>query len=181
MIRMKKIIAAISVCFIVFWTGRIISINQNSPITSYYDIGDTLDCGDLEVSFVESHLDSSEQFKERFGIESDNSDGEHKVLSICISATNKSNREAALDDVFDYLECGFEAPMWANAIDPEVTYKINIFGDEKLAPGKTRKIWYVTKVYKTSYKDSSWKHINEFPFTYVLTLSPQKIAVRLKV
>lgn len=178
---MKKIIAAISVFFIVFWTGRIISINQNSPITSYYDIGDTLDCGDLEVSFVESHLDSSEQFKERFGIESDNSDGEHKVLSICISATNKSDREAALDDVFDYLECGFEAPMWANAIDPEVTYKINIFGDEKLAPGKTRKIWYVTKVYKTSYKDSSWKHINEFPFTYVLTLSPQKIAVRLKV
>ena len=72
---MKKVLLAIIVCFLVFWTGRIISINQNPPITTYYDIGDALDCGDLEVSFVESHLDSSEQFKERFGIESDDSDG----------------------------------------------------------------------------------------------------------
>lgn len=178
---MKKVLLAIIVCFLVFWTGRIISINQNPPITTYYDIGDTLDCGDLEVSFVESHLDSSEQFKERFGIESDDSDGEHKVLSICISATNKSDKEAALDDIFDFLECGFEAPMWANAIDPEVTLGINNFGEEKLAPGKTRKIWYVTEVPKKLYRESSWKHIEDFQFCYILTLSPQKIAVRLRV
>ncbi len=178
---MKKIIATITLCFLVFWTGRIISINQNSPITTYYDIGDTLDCGDLEVSFVESHLYSPEQFKERFGVESDNSDGEHKVISICISATNKSDKEANLNDIFDFLECGFEAPMWANAIDPEVTYKINSFGEEKLAPGKARKIWYITEIPKKLYRESTWNHIDENQFCYILTLSPQKIAVRLKV
>ena len=104
---MKKILSAFIICFLIFWAGRIISINQNPPITAYYDIGDTLDCGDLEVSFIESHLDSPEQFKERFDVESDNSDGEHKVISICISATNKSDKEADLDEIFDFLECGF--------------------------------------------------------------------------
>lgn len=178
---MKKVLLAIIICFLVFWTGRIISINLNPPMTSYYDIGDTLDCGDLEVSFIESHLDSPEQFKERFGVESDNSDGEHKVLSVCISATNKTNTVADLDDIFDFLECGFEAPMWANAIDPVATKQINKFDDNKLAPGKTRKIWYVTEIPKKLYRESSWKHVDENQFYYVLTLSPQKIAVRLKV
>lgn len=178
---MKKLLSAITICFLIFWTGRILSINQNPPITTYYDIGDTLDCGDLEVSFIESHLDSPEQFKERFDVESDNSDGEHKVLSICLSATNKSDREADLDDIFDFLECGFEAPQWASAIDPEATRKINNFQDEKLASGKTRTIWYVTEIPKKLYRESSWKHIDENQFCYVLTLSPQKIAVRLKV
>lgn len=178
---MKKILSAFIICFLIFWAGRIISINQNPPITAYYDIGDTLDCGDLEVSFIESHLDSPEQFKERFDVESDNSDGEHKVISICISATNKSDKEADLDEIFDFLECGFEAPMWASAINPEATYQINNFGEEKLAPGETRKIWYVTEIPKKLYRESAWKNIDENQFCYVLTLSPQKIAVRLKV
>ena len=177
---MKRIIAAIAICFLVFWTGRIISINQNPPITTYYDIGDTLDCGDLEVSFVESHLDSPEQFKERFGFESDDSCGEHKVLSICINAANKSDRDADLKEIFDFLECGFESKTWSSAINPKATSKINNFGEEILAPGITRKIWYVTEVNKMCYRDSSWNNINEIQFTYVLTLSPQKIAVRLK-
>lgn len=178
---MKKIIVVITVCFLVFWTGRIISVNQNPPITKYYEIGDILDCGDLEVCFIESHLDTPEQFKERFGVESNTYDGEHKVISICISATNKSDKEADLDKIFDFLECGFEAPLWANAIDPEITNQINNFGEEKLAPGKTRKIWYVTEISKRCYKESTWNHINECQFYYILTLSPQKIAVRLKV
>lgn len=178
---MKKIIVVITVCFLVFWTGRIISINQNPPTTAYYDIGDTLDCGDLEAVFIESHLDTPEQFKERFGIESNTYDGEHKVISICISATNKSDKEADLDKIFGLLECGFEAPLWANAIDPEITNQINNFGEEKLAPGETRKIWYVTEISKQCYKESTWNHINEYQFYYILTLSPQKISVRLKV
>lgn len=60
---MKKILSAFIICFLIFWAGRIISINQNPPIIAYYDIGDTLDCGDLEVSF---HKDIS--FPESIGI-----------------------------------------------------------------------------------------------------------------
>lgn len=83
---MKKIIAAITICFLIFWTGRIISINQNPPTTAYYDIGDTLDCGDLEAVFIESHLDTPEQFKERFGVESNTYDGEHMMYHHCLWA-----------------------------------------------------------------------------------------------
>ena len=178
---MKKTLTAITICFLFFWTGRIISINQNQPITTYYEINDTLDCGDLELSFVESHLDSPEKFKERFGVESDDSCGEHKALSICISVTNKSDRDADLNEIFDFLDCGFESSTWASAVNPKTTVQINKFQDNKIAPGKKQKIWLVAIVNKMCFKESIWNHISEIEFTYVLTLSPKKIAVRLKV
>lgn len=178
---MKKVIASITVCLFVFWTARIISINRNPPITEYYNIGDTMDCGDLEVLFVESHLDSPYEFKERFGVDSDDSCGEHKVLSICLNVTNKSNKDADIKEVRDFLEEGFESSSWSSAINPEVTKQINEANGESIAPGSTQKIWFVTEVNKMCFKDSTWKIIEESPFTYVLTLSPQKIAVRLDV
>ena len=178
---MKKIIAAITICLIVFWTARIISINLNPPITIYYNIGDTLDCGDLEVSFVESHLDNSDKFRERFNVDSDNSCGEHKVISICIDVTNRSTKKVDVDDVMSFLGYGFECPVWASAINPEVTKQVNATSGNSIAPGSSQKIWFVTEVNKLCFKDSTWKHLKEAPFTYILTLSPQKIAVRLNV
>jgi hypothetical protein len=178
---MKKVIVAFVVCLLFFWTARIISINRNSPITTCYNIGDTLDCGDLEVSFIESHLDDPNEFKKRFGVDSDGSCGEHKVLSICIDVTNRSTIDADMDEVRGFLECGFDSTSWASAIDPEVTKQINATNKNSIAPGSSQKIWFITEVNKVCFKDSSWKHIDELPFMYVLTLSPQKIAVRLDV
>lgn len=178
---MKKVIASITVCLFVFWTARIVSLNRNPPITIYYNIGDTLDCGDLEVYFVESHLDDPDKFKNRFGVDSDNSCGEHKVLSICIAVTNRSTEDADMSDIRDFLDCGFESSSWSSVINPEVTKQINEANGERIAPGSTQKIWFVTEVNKMCFKDSTWKIIEESPFTYVLTLSPQKIAVRLDV
>ena len=178
---MKRIIIAIVVCMFIFWAARIVSINRNPPITTYYNIGDTLDCGDLEIRFIESHLDDTEGFKERFGVVSDNSCGEHKVLSICINVTNRSNKDADIEDVCDFLEEGFECPVWASAINPEVTKQINAVNGKSIAPEGSMKLWFVTEVNKICFKESSWKHLDEFAFTYVLTLSPQKIAVRLNV
>lgn len=178
---MKKVIVPIVVCLFVFWTARVISINRNPPITTYYNIGESIDCGDLEVSIVESHLDDPNEFKERFGVDSDDSAGEHKVLSICIKATNRSTTDAELDEVMNFLECGFECPVWASAINPIITKQINAANGKSIAAGKSQKVWFVTEVNKMCFKDLSWKHIDETPFTYVLTLSPQKIAVRLNV
>lgn len=178
---MKKIIAAISICLFVFWTARIISINMNPPVTKYFNIGDTLDCGDLEVCFIESHLDTSDEFKGRFGVDSDDSCGEHKVLSICIEVTNKSTKDEDIDEVKGFLMCGFESSSWSSAINPEVTKQINATNGKSIAPGNSKKIWFVTEVNRLCFKDSTWKHIKEIPFTYILTLSPQKIAVRLEV
>ena len=53
---MKKLMTAIVLCVLVFWTGRIYSINRKPQMVTYYSIGDIIDCGDLELSFVESHL-----------------------------------------------------------------------------------------------------------------------------
>ena len=178
---MKKVIATFSICLFILWTARIISINQNPPVTTYYNIEDTLDCGNLYIRFVESHLDDPNKFKERFGVDSDNSCGEHKVLSICIEVTNKSNENADIDEVKEFLECGFESLSWSSAINPETTKQINGTDGKSIAPGKKQKIWFVTEVNKVCFKNSSWENIDEIPFTYVLTLSPHKIAVRLNV
>ena len=163
---MKRIIVVIVACFLLFWTVRIISINQNPPVTTYYDIGDSIDFGDMEVNFVESHLEDPEQFKERFGFEADDSDGECKLFSFCIS-------------VIERFACGFEGPRWYNAINPEVSHRINRRDEEILSSGETRKIWYVTEIPRMCFRESTWKHIDEYQYDFVVAFYPQKIAVRL--
>ena len=176
---MKRIIVVIVACFLLFWTVRIISINQNPPVTTYYDIGDSIDFGDMEVNFVESHLEDPEQFKERFGFEADDSDGECKIISFCISVTNKSDKGADLSDVIERFACGFEGPRWYNAINPEVSHRINRRDEEILSSGETRKIWYVTEIPMKCFRKSTWKHIDEYQYDFVVAFFPQKIAVRL--
>lgn len=176
---MKKAIAITMICVLFFWVGRIYNINQNPPITTYYNIGDTIQCGDLELSFSESHIDELKEFNERFGNDYSTND-EIRIISICINVTNKSNNDINWDDVMDFLGCGFESSVWASAIDPNLGSMVNRFSKRSLASGKTQKIWFLSQINKICFKDTSWNKLNSFQFSYVLSLSPSKIAVRVK-
>ena len=178
---MKKIIITVIICFCVFWVGRIYSINQNPPISTYYNIGDTIDCGDLSLQFIESHLDDPYEFKNRFGFEYSDGTGEFKIISFCINATNRSNMDIGWDALFNFLECGFESPVWVSSIDPIPGAHVNVLHNECLKPGKSQKIWFMTKVNKNCFSNSAWEHVNEYQYSYVLSLTPQKTAVRLEV
>ncbi|MCR4670527.1 MAG: hypothetical protein K5643_04970 [Saccharofermentans sp.] len=179
---MKKVMAVILLCLIVFWSGRIYSINQDPPVSKNYNIGDTVESGDLELYFAESYLEELNEFNTRFGTEFDNgADGECRILSLCIDVTNKSDRDVSWEKVMGFIECGFESPVWASSVDIRLMPMVNIFHSESLAPGHRQKIWFVTPVNKVCFKDSSWENIDDYTYMYVLSLSPQKIAVRLDV
>lgn len=179
---MKKLMTAIVLCVLVFWTGRIYSINRKPQMVTYYSIGDIIDCGDLELSFVESHLDNPEEFEKRFAIDGfSNIDGDFKMISICIDVTNKSDNDIGWEEVFEFIECGFESPVWASSIDPMVGAQVNVFQSETLKQGATQSIWFLTEVNKSNFRAKSWDTVDDYQYVYVLTLVPQKIAVRLVV
>ncbi len=167
-------------CLCVFWISRIISINQNNPTTIYYDIGDVVDCGDLELYFVESHLDSVDDFNRRF--ETNLSDtNEYKVISLCVEVTNKSSQSVSWNKIVDFLECGFESSVWGSSLNPSLCSKINVFNSDCLLKNESHKIWFVTEVNKVCFRDDSWDRIYEYQYEYVLSLSNPKTTVRLDV
>ena len=178
---MKKVIPLIFICLTFFWASKIYSINQHKPEAIVFDIGETVDCGDLELHFDESHLDDLDEFNNRFGVEYNNNSGECKLLSVCIDVKSKSDADIEWDDVFRFLECGFESPVWGSVMNPEIDSAINTFHSDCLAPGESQKIWFVSPVNKVCFKEKSWERIDENQYYYVLSLSPKKIAVRLKV
>ena len=177
--RRKKFLSSFAVCLIVFWIGRIVSINQNRPSVTYYNIGDTVDCGDIQLQFLESHIDNSSEFIKRFGVDYNNEEGDYKMVSICIEVTNQSNQDISWSEIFSFLEGGFESSVWASAVDADVTPKINIFDNASLVSGETQKIWFLTEINKACFKESSWKNVEDSQYLYVLSLVPQKTAVRL--
>lgn len=178
---MRKIAIVLVLSFAAFWIYRICSINQSKPDVTYYNIGDTVDCGDLELHFAESHLDSPDEFAERFGVDFENIDGDYRMISLCIEVTNKSVEEIGWEDIFDFLECGFESSVWASAVDPFIMSQVNRFNGNYLYPQKKQKIWFLTEVNNVCFRDESWAKINDFQYNYVLSLVPKKTAVRLIV
>jgi len=177
---MKKVLSVILVCVVVFWAGRIYSINQSSPVTTFYNIGDAVDCGDLELYMVESHLDDLDEFNDRFKTDySYGSDGECKYISICIDVTNTSDSDIHWDQIFGFLTKGFESQGWGSEVDINIMSKINVFNDDFLNSGSSQKIWFVTTVNKVCYKERSWVNIYDRPFFYVLSPAPHKTVVRL--
>ena len=169
------------ICVIVFWCGRIYSINQIRPVKTYYDIGDTLDCGDLELYFAESYLDDPYDFNNRFGIDYTPLEDEYKMISICIEVTNISDDDIGWSEILGFLEYGFESPVWSSSIDPIAGSSINRFSREYLVPGESQRIWFSTEVQKACFTNSSWRNIDDYQYSYVLTLVPNKIAVRLDI
>lgn len=178
---MKKIILLLVVCVIVFWCGRIFSINQISPVNTYYNIGDTIDCGDLRLYFAESYLEDPSQFNDRFGIQNTVLENDYKMISICIEVTNLSDENIGWNEIFLFLEYGFESSVWASSIDPMVGPSMNRLRGEYLAPGESQKIWFATEIQKVCFKNSTWEKVDDYQYFYVLTSTPQKIAVTLEV
>lgn len=181
MFNMKKIILMLVICVVLFWCGRIHSINQISPIINYHDIGDVMECGDLKLYFAESYLDDPNEFNNRFGIDYVPLEDEYKMLSICIEVTNVSDNNIEWSNIFGFLEYGFESSVWASSVDPMVGPSINKFSSEYLSPGESQKIWFSTEIQKVCFRESSWENIDDYQYLYVLTLVPQKIVVRLEV
>lgn len=177
---MRKLVAIILSCFVVFWIGRIYSINQNPPVTQYYNIEDTVNCGDLQLYFAESHFDNSEDINGRFDVDIEYED-DCKVISIRIDVTNMSESDISWDDVFNFIEVGFESSVWQSAPSSLINQRVNKFYSDSLKPGTTQSVWLCAEIKKPWFKESSWENIDQYDYYYVLALDPHKVAVRLEL
>lgn len=178
---MKKAIVIALISLIAVWSVRIYSINQSPPVTAYYDIGDKVECGGLELSFIESHIDDPDEFEKRFGIDFENECGDYKMISILIDVKNTSDKDISIDDICEKIGYGFESPVWGSAPDIIVQNKVNSFDRYMLPSGETRKIWFLTEINKKCFKVNNWKRAKNYQYLFVFTYVPQKSAVRIKV
>lgn len=178
---MKRIVVAIFLCFFVFWLGRIYSINRIAPDITCYDVGESVVFGDLRLDFDESHLYTPDEFKTRFGLTPDGEYDEYRIISLCIEVTNLSDRSIEWSEVFAVLDLGFESSVWASSTDPMLLSRVNRFNHDNLPSKESQKIWFMTEVNSICFKDSSWENIDDYQYWYVISLVPQKTAVRLVV
>lgn len=177
----KKIVCWLLLCLFVFWGCRIYSINQCSDNTEYYDMEDVIDYDFMSVQPIESHLYTVEEFYERFGIMSEETMGEKYLLCVSLRVRNLSEEKISWDTVMEHTNCGFETTTWASAIATNETMALNVFYTDALEVNGTQDIWYVTGVNEICFKSKNWECIKEYPFSYVLTLYPEKIKIRLKI
>ncbi len=178
---MKKAIVILIAVFIIAWSVRIYRINQSPPETTYYDIGDKVVCGDLELNFIESHVDEPAEFEKRFGIKFDNPDGDYKMISIMIDVKNLSAKDISLDYVNEKIGYGFESPVWNSATDPYVCSTVNSFDHYSLPSGESQKFWFLTEINKGCFKKNHWKRVKNDQYIFVFSYNPQRSAVRIKV
>lgn len=178
---MRKAITVVVLCIFALWAWRIIIINQNPPVTDYYNIGDKVEFRGTEISFCESHLEDPEEFKARTGIDFDNGDdGVCKLASVCFEVTNKSDTDIEMNSMMDWFDGGFVSPeCWCTAWESDIMQELNKSGGERLSPGAHQKIWFVAIVNKVCFKEKEWRRINEREFLYILYCFANRTAVRI--
>lgn len=178
---LKKCGTFIIVLLIVFWSARIWSINQVSDDTHNYEMNQVIDCGDITICANESFLLTQEEFEKQFELPKGIVDysEEARIVGICLVIKNVSDNAIEWDDVIRFIEGGFESRTWASSITPLYGQCINKFYTSNLESGACQEIWFITRVSKMCFKDSTWKNIDCENFYYVLSLSPYKVEIRL--
>lgn len=179
---MRKVIATVVICLFALWGVRIVLINQNPPVTDYYNIGDKVELKGTEISFCESRLEDPEEFKARTGIDYDNGDeGVCKLISVCFEVTNKSGKDIEWDTLMDWFDGGFVSPeCWCTISEPQIMQELNMFRGERFSTGAKQKIWFAAIVNKKCFKEKEWERINEREFLYILYCFTNRTAVRLR-
>ena len=184
---MKRIlrfsVALIVMCAVIFWCGRIYSVNSAcSDDTERYEAGEVVPGQDIEMRCMESHIYSVDEYKQRFG--------DHEVyvlepgdrlLCVCLNVRNISGGSLSWDEVMDRTLGGFESVTWFSAVVPGMGQNINIFRSSQLDAGADQDIWYVTMVSRVSFSQKTWDNIKGEEFWYVPALEPVKIMMKLEI
>lgn len=186
-LQMNKILRIglfITVLFVLFWCGRIWSINQVEDDTVVYEMNQLIDCGDITIEAIDSFLLTVEEFENRFDLPEgtiwESADDEY-VVGVCLDVTNITEAAIEWDDLFDFISFGFESKGWATASAPFLAPSVNTFYSESFEAGANQEIWLFATVSKICFKDSTWENIRSREFFYVLTLSPYKVEIRLAI
>ena len=182
--RILKFSAALFVmCAVIFWCGRIYSVNNAyKDDTERYDAGAVVAGKDIEIRCMESHIYSVDEYKNRFG------DREvfvlepgDRLLCACLNVKNTSDGPLSWDYVMDCTLEGFESVTWCGSVVQNMGQGINVFRSSQLDAGAEQDIWYVTSLARVSFRQKTWDNLKDEEFWYVPTLEPVKIMMKLKL
>lgn len=178
---MRKVIVIVISCLVLFGGYRIFSINQNPPIVNYYNIGETTDYRNVTMTFVESRIDTPNEFEEKFDIDLPYSE-ECQIISICINVTNTSDHDIGWDEIFRiFNDSGFESSVWCSSVDPFISAALNTFNNDCLRKGESQDIYFMTPIERGAFTNSSWEKLHDYKYYFVISLNPEKESVRLEI
>lgn len=178
----KKVVLCIICCMILFWCGRIYSINQVREYEHQIQMGESLEREGIRIVPLEAHLFSRNDFLDYFHLTEDVLEMEDetcKLICVCLAVSNVTEQNLSWDFVMDTTSCGFETKTWASLNASNIGSQLNIFKDECLQADQSQNIWYVTVVNPICFKSKTWKKLECRDFSYILSLAPGKIKVQL--
>lgn len=183
---LKRVCACLCVCLFFYWGCRIYSINKIKDTVSYKDMYKGFEYNNLEVEAVESGLYTYNEFLDKFDLDDevcsrDIYDTKCKILCVCIQFDNKTGKDMSWDELNALSEGGFESTAWASTDNFSLESMLNQFSEESFRADSTQKVWYVSIVNTSCFKKENWDKLDTYDFYYVISLSPEKIKIKLDV
>lgn len=181
--KMMMIGCVLLLCLMLFWCGRIYSINisYNEKI-DIYDVGENVDISGFEIHSVETRIFTVDEYKTYFNVDSVNVlDAKDRLLCACFSIKNTGGSMAPWGTVLELLLGGFETVTWGSSVSPFEMQNANAFEGEGLAPGDSCNIWCQTVLSRVSFSKHTWDNLDDEEFFYVPVVEPIKIMMKLEV
>ena len=173
-------------CLFIYWGCRIYSINKVKDFVSYKEMYKSFEYNNLEVEAVESGLYTYDEFLDKFEIDDETCsryiyDKNCKIVCVCIQFDNKTGKDISWDLLAELTEGGFESTAWASTEAFLLESMLNVFYEESFRADSTQKVWYVSLVNTSCFKKENWDKLDTYDFYYVISLSPEKIKIKLDV
>lgn len=179
-------------CAVLFWCGRIYSVNQACPAMKTYHMQDEIVCNNITLTPTEAHLYNEEEFAEVFGPEAGEvlsglkewilvEGTEFELLCVCMEASNNTDEALSWDEVMLQTEGGFESLTWGTMSEGYLEQAMNIFYTKELPAHATQEIWHVAFVNRICFKDRTWEKLSDTTFYYSLLSFPEKTRIELEL
>ncbi|MBO5260874.1 MAG: hypothetical protein J6A82_01280 [Coprococcus sp.] len=179
--KLKFYVYTILTCFVVFWCGKIHSVNVSQRSRdSVYEKNDVVTYDGLRIIEKEAHIYEHVLFEQRFCIDVNHVES-GRVLCVCLEVKNISSQDLTWDYIFGVLECGFQTDTWASVVSPFIGQKLNIVPSDGLKKSDSCMLWFATTMLPVSFKQSTWDNIWDEDFYYVLSITPEKRMIKLDI
>lgn len=179
----RNVVLIMFACFGAFWFGKIYSVNKTQKKSEIVlDKEDELLYGGLKITEKESHIYKEKEFERKYDIDLDyDYDENGRILCTCLEVTNISDQNKTWQDVLDMIDGGFQSDTWASSITPSIGQQMNILPAEGLNKNSSYKLWFSTTMLPVSFKKSTWNHLADEEFYYVLSMPSDKIMIHLDI
>lgn len=176
----KKLIFLIVTMFAVFWSMRIVSINQEKKTVIYHDMYEKIKYDSVTVTGTDFRIFSQKEYEDFFNVKPELNNKDIMLICCQIEFENTSDTDLPWDLIFNTADNGFESLTWMSVVDPFLGRDINILKADTLEKGAKQKIWYITILDPKAFSKDTWVNIRNEKFAYVLSMEPVKEVILLE-